>query len=141
MMKRPVKSVWIRKAGAWWKPWREKYEVVLSYQGGSGYCYPRTTREEAVEFRDQLIECLFEKPEPAKETPVPASSVDVGELRKRLQEMPDMVMDNERRNPAWSKSELWGIERDIIPSIRALCRSAAALLPTFEDTDQSPTAP
>ena len=55
--------------------------------------------------------------------------VDVKELRKRLYELPEMVLANEKKNPAWSKAELWGIERDIIPSVRALCWSAASLLP------------
>jgi hypothetical protein len=43
--------------------------------------------------------------------------------------MPELVLANEQKNPAWSKSEIWGIERDIIPSVRALCWSAAHLLP------------
>ena len=53
----------------------------------------------------------------------------VEEVRQRLYELPELVLANEKKNPAWSKAELWGIERDIIPSIRALCRSAAYLLP------------
>ena len=51
------------------------------------------------------------------------------ELRQQLRDLPELVLANEKKNPAWSKAEIWGIERDIIPSIRALCRSAAALLP------------
>ena len=50
-------------------------------------------------------------------------------VRERLYELPELVLANEKKNPAWSKAELWGIERDIIPSVRALCWSAAALLP------------
>lgn len=50
-------------------------------------------------------------------------------VRKRLYELPELVLANEKKNPAWSNAELWGIERDIIPSVRALCWSAAHLLP------------
>lgn len=57
------------------------------------------------------------------------------EVRQRLYELPELVLANEKKNPAWSKAELWGIERDIIPSIRALCWSAAALLPENADVD------
>lgn len=59
--------------------------------------------------------------------------VDVKELRNRLYELPELVLANEKKNPAWSKSDLWGIERDIIPSVRALCWSAAALLPESDE--------
>lgn len=42
-------------------------------------------------------------------------------ITERLVELPGLVLKNERLNPAWSKAELWGIERDVIPAIRALC--------------------
>jgi hypothetical protein len=61
--------------------------------------------------------------------------VDVKQLRERLFELPDLVLANEKKNPAWSKSEIWGIERDIIPSVRALCWSAASLLPENAKTE------
>ena len=34
------------------------------------------------------------------------------------------LMLSQRQNPAWSKAELWGIERDIIPALRQLVRKA-----------------
>lgn len=64
--------------------------------------------------------------------------VDVKELRKRLYDLPELVLANEKKNPAWGKAELWGIERDIIPSVRALCWSAAAILPENAIDDESP---
>ncbi|TXH15832.1 MAG: hypothetical protein E6R03_06480 [Hyphomicrobiaceae bacterium] len=45
-------------------------------------------------------------------------------MKERLRELPGLVLKNEKKNPAWSKAELWGIERDIIPSIKLLCMSA-----------------
>lgn len=54
-------------------------------------------------------------------------------IRERLNEIPELVLNNERKNPAWSKAELWAIERDIVPSVRLLCWSAAALIPENVD--------
>lgn len=48
----------------------------------------------------------------------------ISDVNNALREMPELILANERKNPAWSKAELWGIERDIIPSIRLLCMRA-----------------
>lgn len=45
-------------------------------------------------------------------------------MKERLRELPNLILENEKKNPAWSKAELWGIERDIIPSLKLLCMSA-----------------
>ncbi len=50
-------------------------------------------------------------------------------IRKRLDQLPQQVLESQNQNPAWSKSQLWGIERDIVPEIRRLCMQIAALLP------------
>jgi len=54
--------------------------------------------------------------------------VDVKELRKRLNEMPDIILENEKKNPVRNPRYLRWIEKALIPNIRALCQSAAALL-------------
>lgn len=43
------------------------------------------------------------------------------EVLKELSEMPSLVLSREQKNPAWSKAELWGIERDILPTIFLAC--------------------
>lgn len=53
-------------------------------------------------------------------------------VRGRLYELPELVLANEKKNPAWSKAELRGIVRHIIPSVRAMCWSAAHILPENE---------
>jgi len=36
----------------------------------------------------------------------------------------DQLLESQKLNPAWSKGELWGIERDIIPHARMIIASA-----------------
>lgn len=91
--------------------------------------------ERALQQADGYYTSMFPKA-PEKNEPVHASACrrmerallstlqTIEVLKTRLREMPDLVLENEKKNPAWSKAEIWGIERDIVPSIRALCRSA-----------------
>lgn len=41
-------------------------------------------------------------------------------LVETLEKIPQQVLEMEKKNPAWSKSEIWGIERDVMPAI-SLC--------------------
>jgi hypothetical protein len=47
-------------------------------------------------------------------------------LLEALEGLPEQLLESQRSNPAWSKSELWGIERDIVPSLRLLINTALA---------------
>jgi hypothetical protein len=37
-----------------------------------------------------------------------------------IEKLPEQLLETQRQNPAWSKSEFWGIERDIVPALRLL---------------------
>lgn len=45
----------------------------------------------------------------------------MAEIHEKLQTLPTRMLEQERKNPAWSKAELWGIERDIVPQVRLMC--------------------
>jgi hypothetical protein len=55
---------------------------------------------------------------------------------KSLKELPRLVLEDERNNPAWSETDLWGIERDIVPTIYLRCLQIIADL-----KDNSPISP
>ena len=44
----------------------------------------------------------------------------IDQLIGSLYKLPELMLEAEKKNPAWNKAELWGIERDIVPSLRAL---------------------
>lgn len=69
----------------------------------------------------------FPVAEAAEKTTLPDPLL--AEIRQRLHELPEVVLANEKKNPAWSEAEIWGIERDILPSLRLLCWNISALLP------------
>lgn len=55
---------------------------------------------------------------------------------KSLEELPRLILEDEQKNPAWSKTDLWGIERDIVPTIHLRCLQIIADL-----KDNSPIGP
>jgi hypothetical protein len=92
---------------------------------------PRTARIMAKEDRGSgwLVVNRLEEHAKILEREINELRQAAGGVRQLLYELPESVLANEKKNPAWSKAELWGIERDIIPSVRALCWSAAHILP------------
>lgn len=42
--------------------------------------------------------------------------------------LPDRMLEEQKKNPAWNKADLWGLERDVVPHLRWLCMEIQALL-------------
>ena len=53
----------------------------------------------------------------------------------KLASIPERMLDEQRRNPAWSKAELWGIERDIVQGLRLMCLEVQRMIEPYLPKD------